>query len=105
MVLLILVLCIVLPLTLTHPRTDTCAVDGCLFDECLDRCIKEAQPENPHVTTDPPVSTTDPPVSTNPPDSTTYPPVSPTDSTNPPDSTTEIPNPLVATEPPVTTPS
>ena len=81
LVVFILVLCIVLPITLTHPRTDTCAVEGCLFDnECLDRCTSE----NNQLTTDqstivpPPVSTTDsstypidPPVSTT--DSSTYP--------------------------------
>ena len=100
MVELILVLCIVLPITLTHPRTDTCAVEGCLFDnECLDRCISENnQLTTDHSTTDyptdPPVSTidyptdppgTDPPVSTT--DSSTYPtdpPVTDPPVTNPP---------------------
>ena len=101
LVVFILVLCIVLPITLTHPRIDTCAVEGCLFDnECLDRCISENnQLTTDHSTTDsstyptvpPPVSTTDhsttdstyptdPPVSTT--DSSTYPTDPPV--TNPP---------------------
>ena len=88
LVVFILVLCIVLPITLTHPQTDTCAVEGCLFDnECLDRCISE----NNQLTIDhpvpPPVSTT---VSTT--DSSTDPPVSTTDSS------------AYPTDPPVTDP-
>ena len=64
LVVFILVLCIVLPITLTHPRTDTCAVEGCLFDnECLDRCISENnQLTTDHSTTDSSTYPTDPPV-------------------------------------------
>ena len=106
LVLFILVLCIVLPITLTHQRTDTCAVEGCLFDnECLDRCIRETQTENNHIyslTTEStdhpttPVSTTDPPVSTTDSSTTnTYP-------TDPPVSTTD--SSTYPTDPPVTDP-
>ena len=92
LVVFILVVCIVLPITLTHQRTDACAVEGCLFDnECLDRCIRET--ENNQLTTDHPVTT---PTIVPPPVSTTDPPVSTTDSTYP----TDPP----VTDPPVTNP-
>ena len=97
LVVFILVLCIVLPITLTHPRTDTCTVEGCLFDnECLDRCISENnQLTIDHSTTD---SSTYPPVSTT--DSSTYPTDPPV--TDPPVSTTD--SSTDPTDPPVTDP-
>ena len=95
LVLFILVLCIVLPITVTHLQTDTCALDGCLFDdECVDRCIKETQSENPQImslttesTSDPPAGTTTDSLLVTPPDTTTDPPSVST--ADPPVSTTD----------------